>query len=134
MNKDHKLYNVMQWAVDRDRGIQMPAGATTPARGDDDKESGSCVYFIQSGPYVKIGIADNPSKRINELQTGNPMALVLLRSFRVMDARRIERSLHAHFDAVRVRGEWFDLSDDDRDRISKADTILDVVTGAVMNV
>ena len=96
----------------------------------DDQERGSHVYFIHGGEYVKIGIAFNPKKRLTELQTSNPFSLILLRAFKVMDARAIERSLHSHYAASCVRGEWFKLSDKDIERIMSARSIVDVIPGA----
>lgn len=55
---------------------------------------------------VKIGLAKDPTRRLRELQTGQPMGLHLLWSI----AEDYEHDLHVHFAAYRVRGEWFDLT------------------------
>lgn len=65
------------------------------------------VYFFQAehGGPIKVGQSVDPSKRIGELQTGNPYKLV---------ARRVvkgdpfdEFRLHDLFRAYRLEGEWF---------------------------
>ena len=67
------------------------------------------VYIIQCGDFIKIGIADNVESRLQLLQCGNPIKLVLLRKFRTWDAPRMERELHDKLGVHRERGEWFRL-------------------------
>lgn len=65
------------------------------------------IYFIQSGRGgpVKIGSASNVSKRLKEMQVGNPCPLRLLG---VMDLNHsTESELHDMFKGIRVRGEWY---------------------------
>ena len=66
------------------------------------------VYFIQAddeGP-IKIGFtADDPKRRLNQLQTGNPAALKLLGSISAPITR--EKELHAELAEWRLQGEWF---------------------------
>lgn len=74
------------------------------------------VYFIQEKPngYVKIGYVRTPEgiyNRLRSLQGGNAREL----SVRVLvpaAGPAVERRLHAAFDHTRVRGEWFDPTDD----------------------
>lgn len=65
------------------------------------------IYFIQSGERgpVKIGMASDIAVRIRGLQTGHYETLRMVGS--VDGGRDVEASLHNHFRAVRVRGEWF---------------------------
>ena len=65
------------------------------------------VYFIRNvktGSY-KIGLSDNPSQRLSELQVGNEDELVL--ELVLPGDQRTEKFLHATCDAKRIRGEWF---------------------------
>jgi hypothetical protein len=66
------------------------------------------VYFIQAdenGP-IKIGFtSDDPKKRLNQLQTGNPAVLKLLGAIKGTVAR--EKELHARLAEWRLQGEWF---------------------------
>ncbi|MBW4433994.1 MAG: GIY-YIG nuclease family protein [Pelatocladus maniniholoensis HA4357-MV3] len=56
---------------------------------------------------VKLGISNNPSRRLRCLQTGNSSKLQLLW---VIDGfgRTEERKLHHALARYRVGGEWFD--------------------------
>ena len=71
------------------------------------------VYCIESGDYIKIGIAKNAKARLAELQVGNPMPLKLRRTWTVAPGR-MPRHTEAEFHRVlkewRVRGEWFEAA------------------------
>lgn len=73
----------------------------------DDRQ----VYFIRDEltGNIKIGVAADPEKRLQELATGSAGALTILRT-EPGGARR-ELALHKKFSADRVRGEWFRPSD-----------------------
>jgi hypothetical protein len=60
------------------------------------------IYFIQSGEDgpIKIGFSNQPDRRLPELQTGNPRALI-------PGDTSVERQLHTRFEPARIRGEWF---------------------------
>lgn len=66
------------------------------------------VYFIQAedGGPIKIGVSDDPTKRLANIQTGHHGTLRLLA---VVDGAgvELESQLHTLFEAHRVRGEWF---------------------------
>lgn len=65
------------------------------------------VYFIGAeNGLIKIGVAGNPSDRIQELRTGSPVRLLLLGVIRGAGAAG-ERTLHEWFDPWRKHGEWF---------------------------
>lgn len=66
------------------------------------------IYFIQSGAFVKIGFCErDPIRRLEKLQIGNPIKLVLLAL--LVGSREDEAAWHLRFDKHRVRGEWFKL-------------------------
>lgn len=71
------------------------------------KRASSLVYFLQSedGGPIKIGATNDVAKRMFELQTARADKLVLLTA--VPGDMMLERSLHLHFAAARVKGEWF---------------------------
>lgn len=71
----------------------------------------SCVYFIQCGKRVKIGVATDVLSRLMSLQIGSPEPL-RLRAVIENAGMKQERELHAKFDAQRLRGEWFTLDGD----------------------
>lgn len=69
------------------------------------------IYFIGDGTAIKIGKSkDHPSRRIGELQTGNPRILTLVRAIETLDIDTAEKSLHLQYAAQSVLGEWFDIS------------------------
>jgi hypothetical protein len=68
------------------------------------------IYFIEmeGSKAIKIGFtaADDVSKRLAQLQTGQPNKLSVLGS--IAGNQDAERSLHAIFAAYRMNGEWFE--------------------------
>jgi DNA-binding XRE family transcriptional regulator len=68
------------------------------------------VYAIQAGESgpVKLGVATDPRMRLGELQISHYLTLTLLRVWKGGVAE--EAALHARFDALRLRGEWFSFS------------------------
>lgn len=69
------------------------------------------VYIIQCGEFIKIGIAEDVSKRLATLQTGSPHKLTLLRKFKSSNAERVEQELHEKLGKHHHRNEWFRLDD-----------------------
>lgn len=58
-------------------------------------------------------MANNPSSRIKELQTGNPEKLEVVLTVECKDrasARDLERFLHQSLSGINILGEWFSLS------------------------
>ena len=74
-----------------------------------------CVYLIAeswNGP-AKIGVAEDPHKRLQELQTGNPKQLALLCYRKYKDrltAECVEWLLHNYLSERNITGEWFAVS------------------------
>jgi hypothetical protein len=65
------------------------------------------VYMIRAGADgpVKIGVTNNPLRRLHALRTGHAESLRLIR---VLDGgESVEKALHARFAAHRKSGEWF---------------------------
>ena len=75
------------------------------------------IYFImQDNQYVKIGYSgtdEGVNRRLSALQTGNPANLSLYSTEHGDEDR--ERQLHKRFKDSRIRGEWFNLTQDIRD-------------------
>lgn len=70
------------------------------------------VYFIQCGPFVKIGLARNIRFRFKSLQQIIPFQLELLGAFAPAEGqslRDLERSFHQRFCSVHQCGEWYRL-------------------------
>lgn len=75
------------------------------------------VYFIQAtaGGPVKIGLADDPQVRLNQLNTGSDEELRILRVFGFHTRQAAfdrETYLHRRFKHLNVRLEWFSLAPD----------------------
>ena len=67
------------------------------------------IYAIQAGEGgpVKFGVAKNPSSRLRELQTGNPLKLRLVAEVDILVS--CERQIHHWLREERLQGEWFGL-------------------------
>jgi len=73
------------------------------------------VYFIQTYPdTVKIGLTVNIKRRLKEFEKIlMPYKPVLLHSIKTNNMPVCESFFHNKFSTKRLRGEWFELSEDD---------------------
>ncbi len=74
------------------------------------------IYVLKSGPYYKIGFADDVEQRLKVIgAAAKPDDLTepieLLFSFQTTSKMIAERTLHEFFVRHRVKGEWFRLTD-----------------------
>lgn len=79
-------------------------------------------YWNQERWHIKIGVSNNPIKRLKSLQTGNSHQLQLVKAISATAPRRVETSLHHQFRHYRQAGEWFVL---DTDRLRILEQVLD---------
>lgn len=89
------------------------------------------IYIIRQGDtrLFKIGVSNNPERRLKNLQTGNPHDLKILKQFRCdVPAYGAERIIHAHLKDMHARGEWFDIPTDDK-VVSVAQAMLNALSG-----
>lgn len=65
------------------------------------------VYFIQavSGGPIKIGMSQNPERRLADLQVGSPVMLRIIGAAAGGQSR--EAALHRRLAKYRLHGEWF---------------------------
>ena len=65
------------------------------------------LYIIQSDVtgMIKVGRSKNPSKRLKQLQTGNPNKLKLIAFFKGEGWK--EKLIHEELKYWRKEGEWF---------------------------
>jgi hypothetical protein len=76
----------------------------------------------------KIGVSKDPTKRIEQLQTGNDGDIVLIESFHSKYPTKVETSLQNSFSHTRKRGEWFDLGIEEEVKfISQCDKIEKII-------
>lgn len=74
------------------------------------------IYVIGGNekPY-KIGITNNPARRLKNLQTGHPSKLKIHHIEPVPDnqVRLIEQTIHQTIKYRKTHGEWFDIELED---------------------
>lgn len=63
----------------------------------------------------KIGYTENAViKRLKQLQTANAVELQICKTYQVEDTKtKLEKMLHKHFSSKKLKGEWFELDDND---------------------
>ena len=68
------------------------------------------VYAIRNKHTgrIKLGISENPERRLKELQIGNDCELELLAYREAINRFKDEKAIHDKHQHLRVRGEWFD--------------------------
>ena len=74
--------------------------------------TGSNVYFISDGEFVKIGKANNVQVRLSQFQTASPRPLKVLKVIECKDSKdayELEKFLHQAFSEHHIRNEWFDI-------------------------
>ena len=69
------------------------------------------VYAIRNKHTgrIKLGISENPERRLKELQIGNDCELELLAYREAANRYKDEKAIHDKHQHLRVRGEWFDV-------------------------
>jgi hypothetical protein len=69
----------------------------------------------------KIGISENPNKRVKQLQTGNGSKLKIVKTFnnpsKIYNERLMERRLHFLLRQFKKTGEWFEFRDMNKDQV-----------------
>jgi Meiotically up-regulated gene 113 len=70
------------------------------------------VYLVRCGGFYKIGLAKDANKRLSGLKTSSPFEIEMVKTWRCKRPDTIERTLHEQFEKFRVRGEWFQFTED----------------------
>jgi hypothetical protein len=70
------------------------------------------LYLIQQkgSNYFKVGVSGNVKRRLENLQSGNPHKLYIVRYWYILD-KSIEALVHNVLAAYHVRLEWFEIPD-----------------------
>ena len=79
-----------------------------------DEPKQSYVYFVSAKATnhpIKIGLTTDTSGRFQTLKNAMPYELEILGYLPIED-RSAERDLHKKFSHIRLRGEWFERTDD----------------------
>lgn len=73
------------------------------------------VYVIkhESKPIYKIGKTINPKNRINDFRIVLPYDITPICLIRTNEYHMLEYDLHSYCEYFRIRGEWFELPDDE---------------------
>lgn len=88
----------------------IPAHLSARFRATVSARSPGFVYLMAgSCGLYKIGMSNNPTRRVREVQMESPWRVMLLHQWAVSEMLSAERVLHEKFAAKRVRGEWFAL-------------------------
>ncbi len=73
------------------------------------------VYIVnmKGTTYYKIGNSENVENRIKQLQTSNPMDIILIISYKCKRSELLEKTLHEIYKDKKIRGEWFIFNEDE---------------------
>ena len=96
---ENKLQHALNWSVERKLQRQNKVKKL------------AYIYLIRCGRYVKIGVSDDPAKRVMEMQVGSPHKLRLVVSWPSLAPHKEEKRIHRLLDQYHHRGEWFRLPD-----------------------
>lgn len=95
------------------RKIESLCGTVIPRDATPSAPEGRYIYVISctdsDGPLCKIGIANEPVKRLRQLSTASPHQLRLEMCRHTEHARTVEGLAHQRFADERRNGEWFAL-------------------------
>lgn len=76
------------------------------------------IYLIKAESELgeesyKIGITKRkPEQRLKELQTANSSELSIVETFKTDIGNEVETTLHRTYGTSNLKGEWFDLTDE----------------------
>jgi uncharacterized protein YerC len=74
----------------------------------------NCVYILKTGKNLyKIGKTRDLQKRLATYHTHLPILFRVVRQYPAANMSELEESLHIVFQHRRVKGEWFQLNDQD---------------------
>lgn len=71
------------------------------------KKNPGYIYIISDGENFKVGVSNNPEKRLKTMQTGNSKTLTLEFTDYKNEPYKVEKFVHQRLDEYRGSGEWF---------------------------
>lgn len=88
------------------------------------RSSKGSVYLIKHelGP-IKIGVSRAPWARLRSLQVGSPFELEVKSTIRTNVPELLEEYLHQRYDDSRIRGEWFELSEQEEEYLVNTESV-----------
>ena len=91
-------------------GFDRAAFMARPRPYSSDRRQPTSLYVMQSGEYLKVGIAGNVARRQADIQAANPVP-VIVRHQREFSSRlyalMVEAEAHRSLAAYHVHSEWF---------------------------
>jgi hypothetical protein len=109
--------NLRKTAIRRVVEYGLDGGVTPRRKGDREY----CIYMIRaSNGFVKIGMTSNIEERLSRLKVFSPLELKVIFSSSFAKKAMVgimEAEIHRLYSDRRMTGEWFDLSDEDINRI-----------------
>ncbi len=77
-------------------------------------QAGNCVYLVKTSRRLyKIGKTKDLQARIASYHTHLPITFRVVRQYMAANMNDLEEALHIVFQHKRVKGEWFELNNDD---------------------
>lgn len=67
------------------------------------------IFGNNAEGYYKIGISENPNKRLGGVQVGCPFPLEIIKTFETNQAKELESKVHKRLKEFNSSGEWFKL-------------------------
>lgn len=97
------------------------------------RKSGGYVYVIKhEHGFAKIGESHDPMDRLNTLSTATPYDLFLFTTIEVVgDRTAVESALHQIYGKSHVSGEWFDIGEEEFQRLANIDQLFESVIESV---
>lgn len=87
-------------------------------QGRKEEKSSPKVYVVQCGKDYKIGYTTKRAyTRLDSMQAGNPAQMRLVLTINTPKPKEYEAILHRHYAHKKVRGEWFELDEQDLEDI-----------------
>ena len=85
------------------------------------------VFKLKGYDYYKIGITINVKKRLKDIDRINPFGVEYIKSYETLYDKGVEGNLHNHFKDKWIKGEWFELTEDDVNSIDELVILYNMV-------
>lgn len=87
------------------------------------------VYFIKHRNLspIKIGYTDDLTKRIYSFNNASPYGIEVIGTIETENASRLEKEIHNKLSAFRIRGEWFEITENHAKSIVRMYTNIDYI-------
>lgn len=72
------------------------------------KKKEAYIYVISDGEQFKVGVSNDPHKRLKNMQTGNRKELTLEHIELKNEPYKVENVVHRQLHKYRTNGEWFE--------------------------